>query len=83
MPRSLADMNPDVLACVALAVYDAQRTQNGAGLLKTFSTTSKRIRSASLPALYRVVSITRKSVRESTEIMHGLRGAGPVTRYIR
>lgn len=83
MPLKLTELNDDVLAYICLAVHEVQITESSsAGLLKQFSTTSKRIRSATLPALYRTVSVAKKSVRESTELMHALQGAG-ITRYIR
>lgn len=83
MPRTLTDLNTDVLECICQAVYDAQTTTGGSGLLKTFSTSSRSVRAAAVPVLYRNVSVTDKRLPECTAIMRAVQDASTLTRYVR
>ncbi|KZV87985.1 hypothetical protein EXIGLDRAFT_723088 [Exidia glandulosa HHB12029] len=82
---SLSTLNLDVLKCICDAVCDMQKADVGdaAGLLKAFSLTDKRIRRASVPNLYRSVTIQSKTTRECTELMSAIGAAAHLSEHIR
>ncbi|KZV80782.1 hypothetical protein EXIGLDRAFT_732413 [Exidia glandulosa HHB12029] len=80
MTWHLADLNADVLASICTALYDVEE---GTKTLRAFSSMNRRIRHASLPPLFRSVSVPKKPLRESTEALVALKETNSVTRYIR
>ncbi|KZV93282.1 hypothetical protein EXIGLDRAFT_717387 [Exidia glandulosa HHB12029] len=80
MTWHLADLNADVLASICIALHDVEE---GTKSLRAFSSMNRSIRHASLPPLFRSVSVPKKPLRESAEALVALKETNSVTRYIR
>ncbi|KZV92235.1 hypothetical protein EXIGLDRAFT_718615 [Exidia glandulosa HHB12029] len=80
MTRHFGDLNADVLAIICNALHDVEQ---GPKNLRAFSLTNRRIRHASLPPLFRSVSVHKKTLRDSADALVALKETNSVTRYIR
>ncbi|KZV85407.1 hypothetical protein EXIGLDRAFT_841529 [Exidia glandulosa HHB12029] len=80
MTRHLGDINADVLALICNALHDVEQ---GTKTLRAFSLMNRRIRHASLPPLFRSVSVHQKTLRDSADALVALKEINSVTRCIR